>query len=58
MNLQKVFRFMDRERLGVLTTTTNSGQPQAALKGFAVTPALEIIFDTVRSSRRIEEQRF
>jgi uncharacterized pyridoxamine 5'-phosphate oxidase family protein len=52
MNLQEVFRFMDSERLGVLTTATNSGQPEAALMGFAVTPELEIIFDTVRSSRK------
>jgi len=42
MNLQEVFRFMGRERLGVLTMATNSGQPQAALMGFAVTPPLEI----------------
>jgi uncharacterized pyridoxamine 5'-phosphate oxidase family protein len=52
MNLQEILRFMDSERYGVLTTTTNSGQPEAALVGFAVTPALEIIFDTVRSSRK------
>jgi general stress protein 26 len=52
MNLQEVFRFMNTERLGVLTTATKSGQPQAALMGFAVTPELEIIFDTVRSSRK------
>src|SRR6201988_3376042 len=43
---------MDNERLGVLTTVTTSGQPQAALMGFAVTPGLEIIFDTVKSSRK------
>jgi uncharacterized pyridoxamine 5'-phosphate oxidase family protein len=52
MNLREVYRFMDGERLGVLTTATNSGRPQAALMGFAVTPELEIIFDTVRSSRK------
>jgi len=52
MNLQEVFRFMESERLGVLTTATNSGQPEAALMGFAVTSDLEIIFDTVRSSRK------
>ncbi len=52
MNVQEVFRFMDGERLGVLTTATNSGQPEAALMGFAVTPELEIVFDTVRSSRK------
>jgi general stress protein 26 len=52
MNLQEVLRFKDSERLGVLTTATKSGQPQAALMGFAVTPKLEIIFDSVRSSRK------
>lgn len=52
MDVQEVFRFMDSQRLGVLTTSTNSGQPQAALMGFAVTPNLEIIFDTVRTSRK------
>jgi general stress protein 26 len=43
---------MDSERLGVLSTAANSGQPQAALMGFAVTPELEIVFDTVRGSRK------
>jgi general stress protein 26 len=43
---------MNSERLGVLTTATISGQPQAALMGFAITAELEIIFDTVRSSRK------
>jgi general stress protein 26 len=52
MNIQEVFLFMNGERLGVLTTATNSGQPAAALMGFAVTPGLELIFDTVRSSRK------
>src|SRR5260370_13816655 len=52
MKLEEVCRLMDSETLGVLATATNSGQPQAALMGFAVTPELEIIFDTVRSSRK------
>jgi general stress protein 26 len=52
MDIEEVFRFMDNERLGVLTTATATGHPQAALMGFAVTPELEIIFDTVRSSRK------
>jgi general stress protein 26 len=52
MNLQEVFRFMDSEQLAVMTTVTKAGLPQAALVGFAVTPELEIIFDTVRSSRK------
>src|SRR5271166_5915057 len=52
MNIEEVFRFMNGERLGVLATATNAGRPEAALMGFAVSPGLEIIFDTVRSSRK------
>jgi len=52
MNVREVFAFLESERLGVLCTATNSGRPEAALMGFAATPELEIIFDTVRSSRK------
>jgi general stress protein 26 len=51
MNVEEV-QFMSRERLAVLSTVNDVGQPQAALMGFAVTPDLEIIFDTVKSSRK------
>jgi len=52
MNVEEVFQFMDGERLAVLATVGEDGRPEAALMGFAVTPELEIIFDTVRSSRK------
>jgi general stress protein 26 len=52
MNIEEVFEFMSRERLAVLATTGEDGKPEAALMGFAVTPALEIIFDTLRTSRK------
>jgi general stress protein 26 len=52
MNVQEVYEFMNKERLAVLSTVTDSGQPRAALMGMAVTPQLEIIFDTVESSRK------
>ena len=52
MNVEEVFAFMDEERLGVLSTARRDGQPEAALMGIAVTPELEIVFDTVRSSRK------
>ena len=52
MNVDEVFQFMNSEHLAVLATTGENGQPEAALMGFAVTPELEIIFDTVRSSRK------
>jgi pyridoxine/pyridoxamine 5'-phosphate oxidase len=43
---------MTRCKLGVLGTIGATGSPQAALVGIAVTPQLEIIFDTVTSSRK------
>jgi general stress protein 26 len=52
MNVQEVYEFMKKERLAVLSTVTSDGQPQSALMGMAVTPELEIIFDTVKSSRK------
>lgn len=52
MDLEKVFRFLDGEKLGVLATVDVNGRPEAALMGVAVTPELELIFDTVNSSRK------
>ncbi len=47
-----LFEFLERYKLGVLGTVSPEGVPQSALVGIAVTPALEIIFDTVKSSRK------
>jgi len=47
-----LYEFMDRQKLGVLGTISPEGVPQSSLVGIAVTPALEIIFDTVKSSRK------
>jgi len=52
MNLDEVLRFMKSERLAVLATVGDDRRPEAALMGFAVTPELEIIFDTVKTSRK------
>jgi hypothetical protein len=43
---------MNKERLAVLSTVTATGQPPSASMGMAVTQQLEIIFDTVKSSRK------
>jgi pyridoxine/pyridoxamine 5'-phosphate oxidase len=47
-----LYSFMARCKLGVLSTIAETGTPQSALVGIAVTPSLEIIFDTVKSSRK------
>ncbi|MGA2299780.1 MAG: pyridoxamine 5'-phosphate oxidase family protein [Candidatus Acidiferrum sp.] len=52
MDLAEVLRFLEGEKLAVLATSAEDGRPEAAVMGFAVTPELEIIFDTVRSFRK------
>jgi len=47
-----LFKFMAGHKLGVLGSISHQGAPQSALVGIAVTPDLEIIFDTVASSRK------
>lgn len=47
-----LYAFIAQRKLAVLGTTTSSGSSQSALVGIAVTPELEIIFDTVKSSRK------
>ena len=47
-----LYAFMAKHKLGVLGTIGQRGTPQSALVGIAVTPQLEIIFDTVKSSRK------
>lgn len=52
MNLKDVYEFMEGERLGVLATVSEDGTPEAALMGIAATPQLELIFDTLNSTRK------
>jgi hypothetical protein len=47
-----LFNFLDRNRLGVLSSISADGSPQSALVGIAVTPMLEIVFDTIQTSRK------
>jgi len=44
--------FIAQCKLGVLSSLAETGTPQSALVGIAVTPNLEIIFDTVKTSRK------
>lgn len=47
-----LYEFLSRHRLGVLATVTATGVPQSALVGIAVTPELELVFDTLRTTRK------
>jgi pyridoxine/pyridoxamine 5'-phosphate oxidase len=44
--------YLQTRRLATLATRNGSGAPQAALLGVAVTPACEVVFDTLATSRK------
>jgi hypothetical protein len=52
MDPQTLYSFLLQHRYGVVSSLAANGTPQSALVGIAVTPQLEIIFDTVKSSRK------
>jgi len=52
MTKTELFEFMTAQRLAVVGTISLEGEPQSALVGIAVTKELEIIFDTLDSSRK------
>ncbi len=47
-----LYSFLSERKLAVLGSVAGDGRPQSALVGIAVTPELEIVFDTVKSSRK------
>ena len=44
--------FMTRARYGVVSSLAADGTPQSALVGVAITPELEIVFDTLKTTRK------
>src|ERR1700736_1466423 len=52
MTREEIYGFITNQRLAVLATIAPVGAPEAALVGIAVTKDLEIVFDTVKSSRK------
>ena len=52
MTRDELYAFMAAHRWAVEATVTPSGAPQAAVIGFAATERLEIIFDTLKTSRK------
>jgi pyridoxine/pyridoxamine 5'-phosphate oxidase len=51
-DLKTALKFARTQSLAVLSTVTPQAAPQSALMGVAVTPDFEIVFDTVRTSRK------
>ena len=52
MTLEEVFDIAKTKRYLIVSTVNESGAPEAALMGFALTQANEIVFDTLSTSRK------
>lgn len=57
MNQEVLYSFLKRYRFGVISSTLETGTPQSALMGIAVTPQLEILFETLKSTRKYSNLR-
>jgi pyridoxine/pyridoxamine 5'-phosphate oxidase len=53
----ELLNFLRKHRLGVLSTVSPFGEPEAAVVGVAFTDQLEIIFDTLDSTRKCTNLR-
>jgi len=54
MTRDELYAFMAAHRWAVEATVAASGSPQAAVIGFAATERLELIFDTLKTSRKYQ----
>ena len=49
-----VYQFINQQKLGVVSTVNLLNKPEAAVVGIAVSVNLEIIFDTIKTSRKYQ----
>jgi pyridoxine/pyridoxamine 5'-phosphate oxidase len=54
MTRDELYAFMTAHRWAVEATVAPSGAPQAAVIGFAATRDLELVFDTLKTSRKYQ----
>ena len=57
MKTSQLLEFIRTQRLAVETSVGPGGAPQAALVGIAVTDALELVFDTLATTRKVANLR-
>jgi uncharacterized pyridoxamine 5'-phosphate oxidase family protein len=57
MTHEELLRFLQNNRLGVVSTISDSRDPQSALVGIAVTDRFEIVFDTLGRTRKCQNLR-
>lgn len=52
MDQSGLLEFIQKHKFGVVSSVTPESRPESAVVGFAASPEFEIIFDTVKSSRK------
>ena len=57
MKKAELLNFLQKHRLGVLATVSPNGDPEAAVVGIAVTDRLELVFDTLDTTRKCQNLR-
>jgi len=57
MQRAELIEFLRRYKLAVVASHAADGAPQAAVVGFAVSDRLELIFDTLESTRKYQNLR-
>ena len=57
MNRVELLSFLRHHQLCVQSTVTSTGAPQAAVIGYAVSDDLELVFDTLGSTRKAQNLR-
>jgi general stress protein 26 len=54
MKRNEIYDFIKARRYGVVSTVSQNGTPEAAFVGLAVTPGVELIFETINTTRKYE----
>ena len=54
MEKEFIYKFMRQHTTAVVSSIRKDGMPQSALVGIAVSEDLEIVFDTIKTSRKYE----
>jgi general stress protein 26 len=54
MTREFIYDFIKQHDLAVISTLTKDNKPESALIGIAVSENLELIFDTIKTSRKYQ----
>jgi hypothetical protein len=49
-----LYEYLSREKLTVIATINPQGNPESAVVGYGITPNLEIVFDTLTTTRKYQ----